>query len=187
MFYFTKKTNRKAKLAIGHVKWTFLQLFQRFLNQGGCALGVEAALDLRGEFLHDLAHVLRTGCPGRGLDFGDEGLDLVFGHFGGHVLAVERDAGFLGGNLVHEAALLEDFDGFLLLLHAAGKDIDTHLVGDALGNLCRGGSGLHGLVLDIGMEGAERSEGFGIVGLHGGLDVVENLCKECAAHGIFLL
>ena len=166
----------------GHGGLPYRLLLKRFLHEGGGALGVETALDLRGKFLHDLAHVLRTGSSGRGLDFGDERLDFVFGHLGGHVLAVERDDGLFGGNLVREATLLEDLDGFLLLLHTAGKHVDTHLVGDALGNLRGSGAGLHGLVLDIGMEGTERSERFGIVRLHGGLDVVENLCQQCTAH-----
>ena len=160
----------------------YSKLLKRFLHQGARALGIKTALDLRGEFLHDLAHVLGARGTGRGLDFGDEGLDLVLGHFGRHVLAVERDAGLFGRDLVHEAALLEDLDGFLLLLHAAGENVDAHLVGDALGNLRGGGPLLHGFVLDVGMEGAEGAERFSIVSLHGGLDIIENLCKECTAH-----
>ena len=32
------------------------------------------------------------------------------------------------------------------------------------------------------MEGTERSESFGIVRLHGGLDIILNLSQQCTAH-----
>ena len=41
---------------------------------------------------------------------------------------------------------------------------------------------LHSFVLDVRMERTKSSESFGIVSLHGSLDVVENLGKQSTTH-----
>lgn len=142
----------------------------------GDRFAIGATSDFGLDDAHDLTHVGAGGGSGFGDGGCDDGADFFGAHGGGKVFFEDGDFSLFGLGELAAVGGFKLLDGVLSLLDLLADNGEGVCMSDDVVFV----TGFDGGVGEGRFQGAEGSEGNGILGLHGGLQIFHDCFSECA-------